>query len=138
MAEDELFFVGLKAVIEKDREVLVLHDPEMGPDLPGGKIQIGETNLIEALKREVSEEIGLEIDVGKPFATWIFQIPITSHHRSAGKKIFSIAYHCNYLSGDIVLSPEHTEFHWVNKNNYREFTRTSNFQHVLDAFFQTE
>lgn len=64
MNEDELFFVGQKAFIRKGDEVLVIHDPIEGLDFPGGKIQVGEENTFESLKREVREETGLEIQIG--------------------------------------------------------------------------
>jgi 8-oxo-dGTP pyrophosphatase MutT (NUDIX family) len=86
MKEDALFYVGQKAFIKKGNEVLVLGDPTEGLDYPGGKIQEGETDLVESLKREIREETGLEIFVGEPFVTWMNTFP--KNHRFAGKKVF--------------------------------------------------
>ena len=36
--------------------LLILHDPQMGLDLPGGKVMENETDLRSALQREVKEE----------------------------------------------------------------------------------
>ncbi len=136
MTEDLQCFIGLKAIIEKDGKVLVLHDPQMGPDLPGGKVQERETDLIRALQREVREETGLEINVGDVFATWIFTIPISSNHRSAGKKIFTVAYRCQYISGDIQLSHEHDSFIWVDKTTYEPHVEGSNFKQAFIRYFK--
>ena len=77
MNEDQIFFVGQKAFIKnKNNEILVLYDAIIGLDLPGGKIQTGEVDLISSLKREVKEETDLIIDVKKPFYTWVFNYPI--------------------------------------------------------------
>lgn len=133
MNEDALFYVGQKAFIKKGDEVLVLGDPKEGLDYPGGKIQEGETNLVEALKREVREETGLEIRVGEPFATWTNTFP--DHHRLAGKKVYLVAYRCEYVSGEVTLSHEHNNFSWVNKHNYQEVNDGTSYFEILNKYF---
>jgi len=134
--EDLLCFIGQKAFIEKNGELLILRDPRMGLDLPGGKIIEGETDLIASLKREVSEETMLEIDVGRPFYTWFYTIPIDSGHRSAGKKIFTVGYKCTYISGDVSLSSEHDWSTWVNKDTYVDYLyMKSGFTDALKVYF---
>jgi len=49
MAEDQQFYIGQKVVLEKDGKVLILNDPVFGGDLPCGKIQVGETDVILSL-----------------------------------------------------------------------------------------
>ncbi len=133
MKEDTLFYVGQKAFIEKDNKVLVLGDPHEGLDYPGGKIQEGETDLIESLKREVREETGLEIEVGAPFVTWTSTFP--SHHRLAGKQVYLVGYRCRYLSGEVKLSDEHDRFHWVTKGNYKEVDDGTAYFDILNKYF---
>ena len=67
--------VAGKAVVRRDGRILLLQrslksgfDPGRW-ELPGGKINYGE-NLGDALQREVQEEVGLVIKVGRPFKTW--------------------------------------------------------------------
>ncbi|MBI5614597.1 NUDIX domain-containing protein [Candidatus Gottesmanbacteria bacterium] len=133
--DDLVCFIGQKAFIEKDGELLILHDPSMGLDLPGGKVMEGESDLSKALQREVKEETGLEIVVEKPFYTWFFTIPLDSGHRSAGKKIFNVGYRCMYASGEIKLSREHDKYFWVNKNNY-SYHLKSGFSDALKAYYE--
>jgi 8-oxo-dGTP diphosphatase len=136
--EDLVCFVGQKAFIEKDGKLLILHDPLMGLDMPGGKIIEGETDIVTSLKREVREETGLEITVGRPFVSWFFTIPLDSGHRSAGKKIFTIAYRCTYVSGEVTLSSEHDWYQWVTKENYRQYIeKENNFTRALVNYFET-
>ena len=118
---DLICFIGQKAFIEKDGELLILHDPQIGFDLPGGKVFENETDLTTSLQREVCEETELTIEVGKPFFTWLFTIPLNSGHRSAGKIIFNVGYNCKYKSGEIKLSSEHDYYKWINKDNYKQF-----------------
>ena len=139
MAEDKLFFVGQKAFINKNGKLLVLRDPDyavdgdVGLDFPGGKIQIGELDLPEALRREVREETSLEIEIRELFVTWYNEFP--EHHRNAGKKVFFVGYRCKYKSGDVTLSHEHNSYRWVNRNDYHEVDDKSKFFDALEQYF---
>lgn len=131
MINDQLLFVGQKAFIDKDGEILVLTDPQLGVDLPGGKIKEGEINLEEALKREVKEETGLDIEIGEPFTTWMIEFP--PDHRNQGK-VFLVGYKCKYRSGEVSLSHEHTEYKWANKKNFKSLPRDGHFK-ALEKYF---
>lgn len=135
MKEDLVCFVAQKAFIKKNDELLILHDPRMGLDLPGGKIMVGEEDLKAALLREVKEETGLIIKIGEPFSTWFFTIPLNSGHQSAGKKIFTVGYRCEYVSGEVNLSQEHDWYKWINKTNYKQYLKKSAFSSVLKEYF---
>lgn len=141
MKKDALFYVGQKAFIEKNGKVLVLNNPLAGLDFPGGKIQEGEAkegntdSLINALKREVIEETGLEIEVFEPFAVW-YRNFIVKGHRNYGKEVYLIAFRCKYVSGEIRLSEEHNKFQWVNKDNYKEVNDGSEYFNILRKYFE--
>lgn len=62
------FTVGAVCVLEHDGEVLFLWQPHRhGWSLPGGLLDKGEEPA-EAVRREVAEETGLDIDPGDPVA----------------------------------------------------------------------
>jgi len=133
MADDKLFYVGQKAFIDKNGSVLILNDPANGLDFPGGKIQVGEDDFNEALRREVREETGLEIEIGAPFATWYFEFD--PPHRNAGKQVYIIGFKCEYVSGEVVLSGEYDSFRWVDKNNYKEVDDGSVYFKAFEKYF---
>lgn len=135
MTEDKLFFVGQKAFIDKNDEVLILIDPKLGLDFPGGKIQEGEIDFNEALKREVREETSLEIEIGDPFVRWYFEFG--SDHRNTGKKVFLVGFKCKYISGDVKISNEHSNFKWINKTNYQELYEDSDYFRALEKYFSS-
>lgn len=133
MKDDQVFYVAQKAFIRKGDAVLVLTDPAEGLDFPGGKIQEGEDVPQDSLVREVMEETGLTVQVGVPFMTWITGYP--SGHKNEGKKVFLVAYHCDYVAGDVSLSHEHENFRWVTRDDYREADDGTQFFEVLERYF---
>ena len=137
--EDRLFYVGQKAVINNKGKILILHDPQIDKiDLPGGKIQVGETDFKESLKREVREETGLTIEVGQPFTTGYFEFKPDSVHRNRGKQIYLIFFSCKYLSGEIKLSEEHDWYKWVDKQSYRKYYPKGNILRALESYFHLQ
>jgi A/G-specific adenine glycosylase len=61
------------AVIRQDGKLLIAQRPLEGMlgglwEFPGGKQEAGET-LAECLRREIQEELGVEIEVGQPITT---------------------------------------------------------------------
>jgi 8-oxo-dGTP diphosphatase len=131
--EDKLFFVGQKAFIERDGEVLVLINmSNLKLDFPGGKIQEGEDNFDEALKREVREETDLEIEIGEVFTRWSFTL---EYGHNVGKKVFLVGFKCKYKSGEVKISDEHNGYKWVNKDNYKELKSESNYFKALEKYF---
>jgi 8-oxo-dGTP diphosphatase len=135
MANDQLLYIGQKAFIEKDGEILILIDSILGLDLPGGKIQEGEFDFKKALKREVEEETNLKIKICNPFVTWYYEIPKNKKHPSGGKKIFMVGYKCKYISGEIKLSDEHNKFYWVGKNSYKNLDKKWNMFPAVKKYF---
>jgi 8-oxo-dGTP diphosphatase len=116
--EEKPLGVSGKAIISRNGKILLLQRSitnEFEPGLwefPGGKINFGE-NLIEALKREVMEETGLNVKVGPPLITWNFL-----------KKPFwvtGITFRCQSDIGKITLSHEHDNFTWIFPNDYKKF-----------------
>jgi 8-oxo-dGTP diphosphatase len=131
--EDKLFFVGQKAFIEKEGEVLVLFNTSnMKLDFPGGKIQEGEEDLDESLRREVREETDLEIEIEGIFTRWLFAF---ERGHNIGKKVLITGFKCKYRSGELKLSEEHAKYKWVNKDNYKELDDGSAHFKALEKYF---
>jgi 8-oxo-dGTP pyrophosphatase MutT (NUDIX family) len=129
MNQDKLMFVGQKAFIEKEGKILVLFD-KYGLDFPGGKIQDGETDIINSLKREVKEETDLEIVVGRPFYTFKDTMIVNGQAR------FIVCYLCNYISGEFKMSHEHDKFDWVNMETYTKYNGDNGYFKALETYFQ--
>ncbi|MDP4126324.1 MAG: (deoxy)nucleoside triphosphate pyrophosphohydrolase [Bacillota bacterium] len=73
-------------------------------ELPGGKIESGET-LQECLKREISEEFDVDIEVQDFFGESIYKY--------ASGTIKLMAFWCKWISGNFTLKV-HSQIAWVN------------------------
>ena len=140
MKPDKLFYIGQKALIRKNNEILILHDPVINKiDLPGGKIQIGEYDFNSALKREVYEETCLKIKINRPIDIGYFFFSRGTNHRNAGKEIFIVFYDCQYISGKIKISKEHDSYQWINKANYKKYFKDkNNIYEVISKYFNNK
>lgn len=93
-AKEDTFHLGVKALIRNpNKEILLLERKSKFNknywDLPGGRLQKGES-LLQTLKREITEETGLN-DIGnaQPFITVLTDIRIQNAWEDVGL-IFSI------------------------------------------------
>jgi len=118
MNGNQLFYVGLKAFIERDGAVLALKDAAIGLDFPGGKLKEDELDLSESLKREVKEETGFDIEVGELFTAWRVKFP--PHPVYKINDVFLLGFRCKYISGEFKISDEHTDYKWLTKENYKQ------------------
>ena len=99
------------AMITKDDKILCTQRADDGRflalkwEFPGGKIEEGETQQ-EALKREIQEELKLNIDVHNYF--------LTVDHTYPDFRIIMHAYICSMNNDSFTLN-EHNSFKWLRK-----------------------
>ena len=91
----KLFFDVVAALIKQGDKILVcqrMPNDRFGSqwEFPGGKVEKGEEKKI-ALKRELMEELGLDIEVGSLIKTFQDEIPIM--------KIHVFLYECSITGG---------------------------------------
>ncbi|MCU0653315.1 MAG: NUDIX domain-containing protein [Candidatus Pacebacteria bacterium] len=111
---------SLKAIFKKGSSYLFLKDAEEGfLDFPGGRINTDERDvpLEKVLRREIAEEIGAKVryGLGKP----VFQYRAAKN----GTDVLITVYEAKYISGDIVLSSEHSDAVWLDPGVFKFRTR---------------
>lgn len=113
------FFIGVKAIIEKDNKILFLKRSEKYEhlnnawDIPGGRINFGEDPK-EGLKREIEEETGLQLKEIKQI------LDASTVFKNEEKHIVRITYLCTVEEGNTNLSHEHTHMEWIPKEKIKE------------------
>lgn len=112
--------VGCGAVIVNDRNQLLLQLRNKAPEkeywsIPGGKVEMFET-FEEAIKREVKEEIGVDVQV-------VCELGICDHIiRNEGKHWVSPSFLCKIVDGEpkIMEPTKHLDMKWFELNNLPE------------------
>lgn len=78
-------------------------------ELPGGHIDFGE-DIVAGLKREIKEELGMEISVGDPFAAFTYMNDIKGTHSI---EVIYFAQFANDLKNINIEPEDHSGFEWI-------------------------
>lgn len=132
MTHEDLLFLGQKALIDKNGEVLVLKSPVVNIDFPGGKIEKKDRSLVASLEREVKEETGLIIKVSRPF--YVSYEPVITEEFS-NRLLYLVYFRCYYVGGQVEISSEHIDYQWVDKESYKRLADGSDRFKALEEYF---
>jgi A/G-specific adenine glycosylase len=102
-------YIVSSAIIQRDELVFIAQRPPHGLlgglwEFPGGKVEPGE-DLVSALKREIREELGIDIEVRSAYGVY--------QHAYTHFRVTLHAFLCK-LNGSQPHSIYHTEFTWTN------------------------
>jgi len=96
-----MFPVSVKGVLATpSNEVVLLMNERNEWELPGGRVELGESST-ECLAREIWEELNLDVSVGAPLDSYLFEF-------LPGRHVYIVTYICE-LEGAYrpVISDEH-------------------------------
>lgn len=130
--------IAMKAVIVNEKgEVLILREAATYGDgtqrgryhMPGGRIEVGE-NFEDALRREIMEETGLEVDIEYPIYVGEWRPVI----RDVPHQIVATFMVCKPKSNNITLSTEHDDFQWIDPKDRKNYDVMDPEDKVIDRF----
>ena len=124
-------FIGVGVIQNEQKQILIdrrLPEGIMGGlwEFPGGKIEPGET-VEDCIKREIWEEIGIEIAVGNHL--------ITIEHVYAHLRVTLTVHHCHHLTG-IAQPIECDEIRWVTLDEMDQFAFPKANEKIIDILRQ--
>lgn len=114
---NKIFKIATKAIIENNENKYLILKKTIEEnlndacsnlfDLPGGRVEYGE-DLENSLKREIKEETSL-------IAKKIKLLSVNSVIKKDKIQLIVITYLCTCISYECILSEEHNDFIWLNK-----------------------
>lgn len=96
----------MKGVVLVDGSVVLVHNERDEWELPGGRLEPGETPE-ECVRREVAEELSIEVDVAEAIDAWVYPV-------LPDQSVLVVTYGC-HPRGPVepVLSREHDDVAFV-------------------------
>lgn len=99
------FPVSVKGVVVRSGRVVLLKNEREEWELPGGKLEPGETPDM-CVSREIEEELQLRVAASRLLDSWIYVI-------TEQVQVLIVTYGCSELEErDAVLSDEHKQLQW--------------------------
>ncbi len=125
--------LAVKGIIRRgDGKILIVkrsadddHKPGVWETVGGG-VEEGVSPQA-SLKREIKEEVGLEVEIGESFNVFNFV-------KDNGDKKIGITFLCDYLSGEVKLSEEHCDFQWINPFDFKKFDSVQSLYKEISSY----
>ena len=100
-------------------------------DVVGGRIKPGQ-HFKESLIREIQEETGLNVRIGKPFFVNEWR-PIV---KGEPWQIVGTFFECHADTDSVVLSEDHDHYKWINPQEYQKHLLIDNLHPAFDAYLK--
>ncbi len=130
-------FVATKAFIKHADKILIVREAPKYQDgtniskfdVVGGRMEVGQ-RFDESLLREVKEETGLEVTIGKPFFVNEWR-PVV---RGEQLQIVGIFFECIASSDAVTLSQDHDAFEWIDPKQYQNYNLIENLKKAFETY----
>lgn len=130
-------FVATKAFVVHNGKVLLLRESakyddganEGRFDVVGGRVEPGQ-RFDESLLREIKEETGLDVTIGRPFFVNEWRPVVRGEHW----QIVGTFFECHSDSDQTTLSKDHSEFVWIDPKEYKNYQLIENLIPAFESF----
>jgi 8-oxo-dGTP pyrophosphatase MutT (NUDIX family) len=118
------FPVSVKGVIIRDERVALLKNERDEWELPGGKLEPGETPEA-CVVREIYEELKLEVKASTLLGVWLYA-------PTKGTSVLMVTFGCFETVAEAAkISGEHQEFAWIPLSEVANLTMPEGYKHSI-------
>lgn len=130
-------FAACKAFVNYNGKILILRESGQYQDgtnvgrydVPGGRVQPGES-FDQGLIREIKEETGLDVQIGRPFAVVEWR-PVV---RDEQWQIVATFFECKADTDQVVLSEDHDNFVWMDPKDFANYPIIANMKGAFEDY----
>jgi 8-oxo-dGTP diphosphatase len=130
-------FVATKAFINLGGKILLLRESNQYSegtnagffDVVGGRIAPGE-RYDQSLLREIKEETGLKVEIGKPFFVSEWRPAVNGEQW----QVVGIFFECFAKSEQVLLGDDHNEYKWIDPKNFKEEGLIPNLHGAFETY----
>lgn len=123
--------VSIKGIISYNEKLLLLKNERNEWELPGGKLELNEEPK-ECLKREIFEEVNIEVKVKNIIDSWIYRVFDDVH-------ILIITYGCYEIKNDkFMISNEHSEGKWFGIQEIEGINMPEGYKNSIYTWFNCD
>lgn len=134
---DITIFAATKAFIVHNGKVLLLRESgkyvdgtNVGRyDVVGGRVQPGE-RFDEGLRREIKEETGLDVTIGRPFFVNEWR-PVVKGEQW---QIIGTFFVCTTDTDTILLSEDHDKYVWIDPKEFKQYSIIENLNPAFESY----
>ncbi len=138
---DIRLFVAAKAFVVHQGKILILQESgkyqdgtNVGKyDVVGGRVKPGE-RFDEGLLREIKEETGLDVTIGRPFFVNEWR-PVV---RDEPWQIVGIFFVCEATTDQVQLSEDHAAYQWIDPADYAQYSLIENLLPAFAEYLRVE
>lgn len=132
-------FTAVKAFIVYNNKILILKESlqyqdgsNIGKyDVVGGRVKPGQ-RFDESLLREIKEETGLDVRIGKPFFVNEWRPVVKGEHW----QIIGTFFECSTDSDKVILSEDHDGFQWIDPSDYKKYNLIENLIPAFESYLE--
>ncbi|MBI2103152.1 NUDIX domain-containing protein [Candidatus Woesearchaeota archaeon] len=134
-------FVAMKGFVVHNGRILILREASSYKegsnrgryDIVGGRIKPGE-HFSESLLREIKEETGLTVKIGRPFFVneWRPQVKGEAWH------VVATFLECEAVQQNVVLSDDHDHFLWIDPREFRNYNLIPNLHPAFEEYLRKD
>lgn len=123
------FPVSVKGIVVRDGAVVLVRNRRDEWELPGGKLELGETPE-RCVAREIEEELALDVEPSTLVDSWVYTIATGTH-------VLVLTYGCpERATRDAVLSHEHTRLEWIALDEVAELRMPEGYKTSIARYRQ--